>query len=162
KLKGTPLPPRDAAGLVETLARATHAAHRKGIVHRDLKPGNVLLAEDGTPKITDFGLAKKLDEAGQTTSGAIVGTPSYMAPERAGGNSRAPAPAAGGRPLAALLYELPPGGPPSRATRAVDPLMQVVAPEPAPPAQLSPHLPRDLNTVCLTCLQKNPPKRYAT
>src|SRR5262249_7463975 len=80
KLQGTPLPPREAAALVEKLALAMRAAHSKGIIHRDLKPANVLLAEDDTPKITDFGLAKKLEEAGQTQSGAIVGTPSYMAP----------------------------------------------------------------------------------
>src|SRR6202030_1192251 len=84
KLNGTPLPAREAAALVETLARAMQAAHDHHIIHRDLKPANVLLLEDGTPKITDFGLAKKLDEAGQTQSGAIMGTPSYMAPEQAG------------------------------------------------------------------------------
>src|SRR5208337_409803 len=84
KLAGTPLPPKEAAALVETLARAMQAAHERGVIHRDLKPANVLLAEDGTPKITDFGLAKKLDEAGQTASGAMMGTPSYMAPEQAG------------------------------------------------------------------------------
>jgi hypothetical protein len=81
KLNGTPLPPREAAALVQTLARAMQAAHAKGIIHRDLKPANVLLADDGTPKITDFGLAKRLDEAGQTQSGAVLGTPSYMAPD---------------------------------------------------------------------------------
>jgi serine/threonine protein kinase len=85
KLAGTPLAPKVAAALVETLARAMHAAHEKGIVHRDLKPANVLLAADGTAKVTDFGLAKKLDEAGQTHTGAVMGTPSYMAPEQAGG-----------------------------------------------------------------------------
>jgi len=82
KLAGTPLPADEAAALVEVLARAVHAAHQKGVIHRDLKPGNVLLAEDGTPKITDFGLAKKLDEAGKTQAGAVMGTPSYMAPSK--------------------------------------------------------------------------------
>ena len=88
KLDGTPLPPKEAARWSQTLAEAMHAAHQKGIIHRDLKPANVLLTADGTPKITDFGLAKKLDEAGQTATGAIMGTPSYMAPEQAGGKRR--------------------------------------------------------------------------
>src|SRR6202011_1940745 len=95
KLAGTPLPPAEAAQLVETLAQAMQAAHEKGIVHRDLKPANVLLTADGTPKVTDFGLAKMLDEAaGPTASGAVLGTPSYMAPEQAGGSGRQVGPAA--------------------------------------------------------------------
>jgi serine/threonine-protein kinase len=94
KLAGTPLPPAEAAALVGVLARAVHAAHQKGVVHRDLKPANVLLAEDGSPRVTDFGLARKLDEAGQTQTGSIIGTPSYMAPEQAGGRSRDIGPAA--------------------------------------------------------------------
>ena len=94
KLAGTPLPPQEAAGLVETLARAVHAAHQQKVIHRDLKPANVLLTEDGTPKITDFGLAKKLDEAGQTQTGEVMGTPSYMAPEQAGGKAKEVGPAA--------------------------------------------------------------------
>ena len=88
KLGGTPLPPREAATLVEGLARAMQTAHDKGVVHRDLKPANVLLAENGTPKVTDFGLAKKLDEEGRTATGAIMGTPSYMAPSRRAGNRK--------------------------------------------------------------------------
>ena len=104
KLNGTPLPPKEAAVLVETLARAVQAAHDKGVIHRDLKPANVLLAEDGTPKVMDFGLAKRLDEKGLTATGAVMGTPSYMAPEQAGGKTRDIGPAdgrvcAGGDPV---------------------------------------------------------------
>jgi eukaryotic-like serine/threonine-protein kinase len=110
KLGGTPLPPKEAASLVETLARAMQPAHEQHVIHRDLKPANVLLAEDGTPKITDFGLAKKLDEAGQTASGAVMGTPSYMAPEQAEG--KAVGPLADVYALGAILYECLTGRPP--------------------------------------------------
>src|SRR5262249_56660156 len=94
KLAGTPLPPREAAALVEKLARGIQAAHAKGIVHRDLKPANVLLAEDGTPKVPDFGLAKMLGQAGQTVTAAVMGTPSYMAPEQAAGKAKEVGPTA--------------------------------------------------------------------
>jgi serine/threonine-protein kinase len=114
KLNGTPLPPKDAAALVETLARAMQAAHEQHVIHRDLKPANVLFAEDGAPKVTDFGLAKKLDEAGQTQSGAIMGTPSYMAPEQAGGKSAEIGPLADVYALGAILYECLTGRRPSR------------------------------------------------
>src|SRR5262249_32477188 len=112
KLNGTPLPAREAAQLVETLARAMQVAHSHHIIHRDLKPANVLLTEEGTPKITDFGLAKKLDEVGQTQSGAVMGTPSYMAPEQAAGNREAIGPAADVYALGAILYECLTGRPP--------------------------------------------------
>src|SRR5262249_48795419 len=106
KLDGTPLPPRQAAQLLEQLARAIEAAHRRGIIHRDLKPGNILLAEDGTPKVTDFGLARKLDDAaGPTATGAILGTPAYMSPEQAAGRSREVGPVADIYALGAILYE---------------------------------------------------------
>src|SRR5262249_42535982 len=105
KLQGTPLPPREAAGLVTKMAFAMHAAHSKGVIHRDLKPANVLLAEDGTPKITDFGLAKRLEEAGQTQTGDIMGTPKYMAPEQAAGQNREVGPSADVWALGAILYE---------------------------------------------------------
>ncbi len=166
KLAGTPLPPKEAAALVETLARAMQAAHEKGVIHRDLKPANVLLAEDGTPKITDFGLAKKVGEVGQTASGAVMGTPSYMAPEQAGYKPDAPArvigPAADVYALGAILYECLTGRPPFKAATAVDTIMQVVMDEPVPPAQLQTKTPRDLETICLKCLSKEPSKRYGS
>jgi len=162
KLDGTPLPPKEAARLLETLARAMEAAHQRGIVHRDLKPANVLLLADGTPKITDFGLAKKLNEAGQTASGAVLGTPSYMAPEQAGGKGKAVGPAADVYALGAILYELLTGRPPFRAPSALDTLLQVVADDPVPPRQLQSKTPKDLETICLKCLQKEPPKRYVS
>jgi WD40 repeat protein len=163
KLDGTPLPPERAAELVETVARAVQAAHDKGIVHRDLKPANVLLAEDGTPRITDFGLAKKLDEAvGQTQSGSILGTPSYMAPEQAGGKSKEIGPPADVYALGAILYELLTGRPPFKAATPLDTILQVVSEEPVPPRRLQPKVPRDLETICLKCLHKEQTKRYAS
>jgi serine/threonine-protein kinase len=161
KLDGTPLPPREAAALVETLARAMHAAHEKGVIHRDLKPANVLLVEDGTPKITDFGLAKKLDEAGQTASGALLGTPSYMAPEQAAGSKQL-SPAVDIYGLGALLYELLTGRPPFRAETPLDTVLQVLERHPAPPRLLNPNVDRDLQTICLKCLEKDPRRRYGS
>ncbi len=159
KLDGTPLAPEEAARLVEVLARAVFAAHQKGIIHRDLKPANVLLLEDGTPKITDFGLAKKLDDVGQTQPGSIMGTPSYMAPEQAGGQKDVGT-AADVYALGAILYELLTGRPPFRAATPLDTILQVIGDEPVPPRQLQPKTPRDLETICLKCLQKEPGKRY--
>jgi WD40 repeat protein len=163
KLGGTPLPPQEAAALVETLARAVHAAHQKGVIHRDLKPANVLLAEDGTPKITDFGLAKRLDaDAGQTRTGAVLGTPSYMAPEQAGGRTQELGPACDVYALGAVLYECLTGRPPFKAATTLETLKQVVSDEPAPPRRLQSGTPRDLETICLKCLEKSPGRRYAT
>ncbi len=160
KLDGTPLPPKEAARLVEILARAVHAAHQQNVIHRDLKPANVLLTADGTPKITDFGLAKKLDEAGRTQTGAVIGTPSYMAPEQAGGKGKLIGPATDVYALGAILYELLTGRPPFKASSALDTVLLVLADDPIPPRQLQPKTQRDLETICLKCLQKDPRKRY--
>jgi tRNA A-37 threonylcarbamoyl transferase component Bud32 len=162
KLDGTPWVARRAAELVETLARAVQAAHDRQVVHRDLKPANVLLAADGTPKIADFGLAKRLDaSAGQTASGAILGTPSYMAPEQANGSKHVGT-AADIYALGAILYELLTGRPPFKAPTALDTVMQVVSDEPARPRALQSKIPRELEAVCLKCLAKLPSSRYAS
>jgi WD40 repeat protein len=156
-----PLDPRWAAGLVETLARAMHAAHQRGILHRDLKPANVLLAADGTPKITDFGLAKQMEEETRHShSGVILGTPAYMAPEQATGDSRQIGAWTDVYALGAILYELLTGRPPFKAPTPLATLQQVVAEEPATPSALRPRLPTDLETICLKCLYKEPSRRY--
>jgi tetratricopeptide (TPR) repeat protein/tRNA A-37 threonylcarbamoyl transferase component Bud32 len=163
KLRGMPQPARETAELVRVLARAMHAAHQRGIVHRDLKPANVLLAADGTPKITDFGLAKRLDDvSGRTHSGAILGTPSYMAPEQAGGRLRDVGPPADVYALGAILYEALTGRPPFLGESMLDTLEQVCGQQPVAPSRLQPKTPRDLETICLRCLRKEPARRYAT
>jgi serine/threonine protein kinase/tetratricopeptide (TPR) repeat protein len=189
KLHGTPQPAAVCAELMEILARAIFAAHQAGIIHRDLKPANILLSPIGTeevkddpasiagrdhrdwvldlkrwlPKITDFGLAKRLDaESGQTHSGDILGTPCYMAPEQAQGQTSVVGPLSDIYTLGAILYELLTGRPPFKGETAWDTLTQVVQQEPVPPRRLRPKVPRDLETICLKCLDKAPLRRYRT
>lgn len=163
KVAGTPQPEREAAQLVETLARAVHYTHQRGILHRDLKPNNILLTAEGLPKITDFGLAKVLDaELSPTRSETLLGTPSYMAPEQAGGESKKVGAPADVYSLGAILYELLTGRVPFQGTTLLSILEQVRTQEPLPPRRLRRSVSVDLETICLKCLQKEPSQRYAS
>ena len=163
ELSGQPLEPRRAAEMAEILARAVQYAHEKGVIHRDLKPANVLRSKGGVLKLTDFGLAKQLDvSSGMTPSGAVMGTPSYMAPEQAEGKVKQLGPPTDVYGLGAILYEMITGRPPFRGVNLVDTLEQVRWAEPAAPSQFVPRLHRDLATICLKCLRKSPSQRYAT
>jgi serine/threonine protein kinase/tetratricopeptide (TPR) repeat protein len=194
RLAHKPQPPRPSAELVETLARAMHAAHQQGIVHRDLKPANILLQESTTgdtgdtgerqkrgsnsssspvspvspvvrslPKITDFGLAKRLVGAdGQTVPGAVLGTPSYMAPEQAFGQVHQITARTDVYALGAILYEMLTGRPPFIGDTALNTVNQVAFSDLVPPTRLQPKVPRDLETICLKCLEKIPTRRYAS
>jgi WD40 repeat protein len=182
RLAAAAIPARAAADLVRALAGAVQHAHDRGIIHRDIKPGNVLLfaasgacglaseSEEGTakpqaadfiPKIADFGLAKQLDVASLTQTGAVMGTPSYMAPEQAQGHKDV-GPSADVYALGALLYECLTGRPPFRGETTLDTMIQVLSWEPVPPSLINPSVPRDLETICLKCLHKTPARRYSS
>lgn len=162
-LASTPQQASQSAALVETLARTVHYAHERGILHRDLKPANVLLTAEGSPKISDFGLALPLESLqGQPSFGEVVGTPSYMAPEQARGRLKDVGPQADVYALGAILYEMLTGRPPFKAASSTDTLLLVLEQEPVSPRQIEPRVPRDLETITLTCLQKEPAKRYAS
>ena len=161
RLAGKPMAPHPAAELIQTLARAVHAAHNAGVIHRDLKPSNILLTSEGIPKVADFGLAKLLGgDSARTLSGQVVGTPSYMAPEQAEGRSKHVGPAADVYALGAILYEALTGRPPFLGDSQLETLRLVCKTEPVSPKQLRPDIPRDLETICLKCLEKEPHKRY--
>ncbi len=156
-----PIDPDIAAHMMETLAKVLAYAHSRGIVHRDLKPANILIAQDGTLKVSDFGLARQLDDdKRQTKSGMLIGTPGYMAPEQASGNLGQLGPAADIHGLGAILYEMLSGQPAFRGTSILETLEMVRTQDPVPPRRLRRSVPRDLETICLKCLRKNPDERY--
>ena len=187
RLAGTPQDPRAAARLIETLARAIHHAHQRGILHRDLKPANILMSRRvagrewrpgvrpslplrlrprplaAVPKITDFGLAKRVEPGdARTQSGLVLGTPSYIAPEQAAGKPGDVTHSVDIYGLGALLYEMLTGRPPFKGATPLSTLEQVTSQDPVAPSRFQRQIPRDLETICLKCLEKRPGQRYAS
>ena len=163
RLAGEPQPLRETAQLLATLARAVHAAHVAGVLHRDIKPSNILFDTDGTPKIADFGLAKRMDvDEGETITGQVIGTPSYMAPEQAQGWARQIGRAADVYSLGAILYEMLTGRPPIKGETQAETIKLVIEVDPVTPSHLRPRVAFDLETICLKCIARDPQKRYAT
>jgi len=162
RLRAGPLPPEEATGLLSTIARALEFAHQHGVVHRDIKPGNVLIDSQGIPKLTDFGIAKRLTaETALTLSGAVIGTPAYMAPEQARGTSRDVGGAADIYSLGAILYEMLAGRPPFLPEESdTSIVLRVMTETPVSPAWHRPGIPRALEIICLKCLAKEPKDRY--
>ena len=158
-----PMPPRKAAELIRQIAESVQYAHERGVIHRDLKPANVLLDLHGKPRITDFGLAKTIpDDRGLTATGQVMGTPSYMPPEQASGRVGEIGPAADVYGLGAIQYCLVTGRPRFQASSTIETLSQVLDREPVSPRQLNAAVPRDLETIVLKCLQKDPHRRYSS
>jgi serine/threonine protein kinase/WD40 repeat protein len=158
-----PLPPAEAAAVLQSVAEAVHFAHQHGVLHRDLKPANILLDKQGQPKVTDFGLAKRFEnDQHLTPSGQVLGTPNYMPPEQALGKIEQAGPTADVYSLGALLYAMLTGRPPFQAASMVETLKQVLHRDPVAPRQLNPTIDRDLETICLKCLEKLPERRYAS
>ncbi|MEO2031007.1 MAG: serine/threonine-protein kinase [Planctomycetaceae bacterium] len=163
QVKDGPLPPREAATVTQRVSEAIAYAHAQGVIHRDLKPANILIDTGGEPKVTDFGLAKKTEgDSGLTGTGQILGTPGYMPPEQASGETDTIGPAADIYSLGAILYALLTGRPPFQSATVMDTLVAVLEQEPVTPRQLNPALDVDLETICLKCLQKDIKRRYTT
>ena len=161
RLADGPIPPREAAALLAPIARAVDYAHRRGVLHRDLKPSNILVDREGRPHVADFGLAKRLDvDLELTSSGAIVGTPGYMAPEQVGVGRGRIGPASDVYSLGAILYQMLTGRPPFQAASALDTVFLVLEQDPLPPRLLNPRVDRDLELIALKCLQKPADLRY--
>ncbi|HEV3446503.1 MAG TPA: serine/threonine-protein kinase, partial [Gemmataceae bacterium] len=162
-LRAGPLAPACAADIIAQVADAVEYAHNCGVIHRDLKPGNILIDRNGHPRVTDFGLAKRLvDDKKLTLTGQTLGTPSYMAPEQAAGRVREIGPASDIYALGAVLYAALTGRPPFQAATLVDTILQVLKQDPPAPRSINPDIPRDLEAICLKCLEKQASRRYTS